>query len=295
MAGFFPYLVTAILITIVFTFLVVVTELFRDWLDARSAAHAVAVGVGLAGAVPVLLLPLDLCQSFPHRRPLLAALSNCSWVALFFATFVVAPGALTLLSKHDKAGAFSLHLVPAFWASLPGALLGVCFALLGPALAVAPLPPPQQRSWTASWVGGMLAREHSWDDIANLQSIHLALVGPLAVWLLGGCITLTTHAAAGATRLPTLLAPPMRTPVDPQLARLQRNLEETDEQLRQHTSAFLLTGRKMSRAQQDHRMQLLRDKHRLTSQVAKLEQRAAGCSHVLSRARLLRAIIAGLD
>ena len=287
-------LVTAILLVVSVAFLSVGIEALRDWLDARSAAHAIAVGLGLMGVVPALLLPLDLACSTGAAlpRPGLAALSNCSWLAIWVSTFVVAPGALNIAKNNVALGL--RHLVPAFWASLPSALLGVCFALLGPALAVAPLPPPPRRSWTASWVGGVLAREHSWEDLASLQSIRLALVGPLALWLLGGCVTLAMHAAVGAAELPALLAPPTRTHVDPQLARLQRTLNETHEELRQQTSAFLLTGRKMSRAQQDHRQQLLREKHRLSSQVAKLEQRSSGCSHVLSRARVLRALIAAM-
>ena len=255
------------------THLLVVTLIFealRDWLDARTCVHVLAIAIAFVGSSPPLLLPLDASGTVSERL-YLADLYLLACVSALSMLFGVAPGAFVITTPARRGR--SCRVVCAV---LGGA--GACGALglVSPVLAVS--------RGAAIQVAYTLRHE---------------LEGPLALILLLGGLTLATHAAWGALALPSLLAP--SGPLDElnelgaaQIGLLRRALAQTRERLRKLDIQYVLPGRRMSRADQERHAMMMRDERRMGAQLTNLEQGETGCASRLSRALLCRRLGAAL-
>eukprot|EP00900_Chrysochromulina_parva_P006102 jgi/Chrpa1/15493/Chrysochromulina_OHIO_Genome00006000-RA len=262
-----------ILMLLCITHLLVVTVIFealRDWLDARTSVHVLAIAIAFVGSSPPLLLPLD-ASGTASERLYLADLYLLACLGALSMLFGVAPGAFVITTPARRGR--SCRVVCAV---LGGACACGALGLVSPVLAVS--------RGAAIQVAYTLRHE---------------LEGPLALILLLGGLTLATHAAWGALALPSLLA--LSGPLDEldelgaaQIGLLRRSLAQTRERLRSLDIQYVLPGRRMSRADQERHAMMMRDERRMAAQLTNLEQGETGCASRLSRALLCRRLGAAL-
>ena len=86
------------------THLLVVTLIFealRDWLDARTCVHVLAIAIAFVGSSPPLLLPLDASGTVSERL-YLADLYLLACVSALSMLFGVAPGAFVITTPARR-------------------------------------------------------------------------------------------------------------------------------------------------------------------------------------------------
>lgn len=261
--------------------------LLRDWMDSPRAYHVLCIVLAVLSCMPCLLLPLDRARFGSQANSLVVAY-EFTHVAIWLLLFVVMPGALTAAAVDAEPTRWRRHrgLTLVCMSTGVGLVVGVALCAASPlfslrARAATLMKSEHWFSWLSRAHGGRVPRQ--------------MLDGPLAVWLLGGALTLAIHAAAGAVALPAMLLPPaVGTTRADQVDELRAALVATREERRALASKYDLRGRPMKRAQRERQYGLEAREQRLVAQSEHLGASNSRLADCFARARRSRTIAAAV-